>query len=548
MAQAALKSHFPELMKHRHRLEKTNMREMFQADAKRAKKFSVECSDLLFDYSKNRIDEASLSQLLELAASANLSDAISDMFSGKKINFTENRAALHTALRSNTPLMLDGNDIRAQVNASKKELFAFAANVREATYLVSGGAISDVVNIGIGGSDLGPLMCTRALSPYHDGPKTYFISNVDGADFSDVTAKLNPATTLFIIASKSFTTLETMANAKLARQWLRKSVSEKDLGRHFVALSTNLSATKEFGISPENTFGFWDWVGGRYSIWSAIGLSLMIAIGAERFQEFLDGGLDADQHFANSDFSDNIPVLMALIGIWHRNIWDYSNHAILPYDNRLRRLPAYLQQLDMESNGKHICRDGENSYFSTGPVIWGEPGTNGQHAFYQLLHQGTNIVPCDFFIAASSHEEDQTHQRLLVANCLAQSQAMMAGRTLKEAKENLQNSGRSSEDTTRLAPHKVFEGNRPSNTFFYPKLTPFVLGQLIAFYEHKIFVQGVIWQINSFDQWGVELGKQLALRLSPLLDEGANPSISTILDPSTANLIARFHILTTQNK
>lgn len=545
MPQTAIKTQISALKQHRDRLAKISMREQFANDAGRAERYTAQCDGLILDYSKNRIDDECLNELLELVQSAGVIQARDAMFAGKKINFTENRAVQHTALRadSSTPVFADGKDITTEIKQSKICLSSFASQIRNGSYQVSGGAVTDVVNIGIGGSDLGPVMCASALSPYHDGPNIHFVSNVDGADFHDTTENLDPTTTLFIIASKSFTTQETMANAELARQWLSAAIQDQDIGKHFVALSTNLEATRNFGIPEERTFGFWDWVGGRYSIWSAIGLSLMIAIGPKEFNNFTLGGRSADQHFRQEKFENNIPVLMALVGIWHRNVWNFPSHAILPYDNRLSRFPAYLQQLDMESNGKHICSDGSDSEFETGPIIWGEPGTNGQHAFYQLLHQGTDIVPCDFLVAANSHEEDQAHQKFLVANCLAQSQAMMRGRSLNEAMQNLQDTGRTKKEIEKLAPHKTFVGNRPSNTIMYPKLTPFVLGQLIAFYEHKVFVQGVIWGINSFDQWGVELGKQLATQIIPLLDEKSLASVPDILDGSTRSLIEKFHQL-----
>ncbi len=545
MPQSALKKHIDSLRRHRSRLEQKTVRELFDDENKRAERFSIEDGTMLFDYSKNRIDGVAMNELLALAKSAEIEKARDALFSGAKLNFTENRPALHSALRAkdDPPVLVDGKNIKPAISNSKQRLFDFSESVRSGKYPVTGGAVKDVVNIGIGGSDLGPLMSVMALEPYHTGPKIHFVSNVDGADFHDKTANLDPSTTLFIIASKSFTTAETMANAGLAKNWLADKIPAEKTGNHFVALSTNLKATEKFEIPPERTFGFWDWVGGRYSIWSAIGLSLMIAIGSKNYQQFLDGGRAADEHFQNNELKDNIPVLMALIGIWHRNVWDLPTHAVLPYDNRLAKFPAYLQQLDMESNGKHICNDGSNSRFATGPVIWGEPGTNGQHAFYQLLHQGTDIVPCDFLIAAKSHEEDQAHQQILVANCFAQSKAMMLGRTHERVIAHLENSGLSRLEIEKLAPHKTFEGNRPSSTFLYQKLTPYVLGQLIAFYEHKVFVQGIIWGINSFDQWGVELGKQLANEVLPLLAEGKSVLVEEVLGPSTKMLIEKFHQL-----
>ena len=543
MPQSALLSHLPNLLLNKGRLETVLLNALFETDSTRTRSFMVETEFVLFDYSKNRIDSQALSALIDLARDGGVETAREEMFGGGKINFTENRAVLHTALRAKdkSELIVDGVDVRQLVWESRKQLFDFANGVRSGNYKLAGGGITDVVSIGIGGSDLGPVMCAAALSPYHDGPKTHFVSNVDGADFHDTVKNLNPATTLFIIASKSFTTAETMANAQLAKDWLAKIVLPEDVSNHFVALSTNLEATSAFGIDKSRTFGFWDWVGGRYSIWSAIGLSLMIAIGPDKFQNFLDGANAADKHFQTEELENNIPVLMAMIGIWHRNVWEYSSHAVLPYDNRLSRFPAYLQQLDMESNGKHICRDGSRSQVSTGPVIWGEPGTNGQHAFYQLLHQGTDIIPCDFLVAAKSHEKDQTQQQILAANCFAQSEAMMVGRSIEEVMKSLEGRGYSDKIIADLAPHKVFEGNRPSNTFLYKKLTPFILGQLIAFYEHKVFVQGIIWGINSFDQWGVELGKLLAVEIEPYIMKKPPQDDAKQLCPSSAHLVNKFH-------
>ncbi|MCF6321450.1 MAG: glucose-6-phosphate isomerase [Rhizobiaceae bacterium] len=550
MPQSALKKHIKTLRQHRSRLEQVSVRELFDADNGRASRFSIEEDTLLFDYSKNRIDPDCMNELLALAKSADIENARIGLFTGDNANFTENRPALHTALRAKDKpeIFVNGEDIKPQINQMKLRLFEFSEIVRDGSYQLSGGPVRDVVNIGIGGSDLGPQMGVAALKPYHSGPRIHFVSNVDGADFHDKVTKLDPATTLFIIASKSFTTSETMANANLAKNWLTDKVPADDIGLHFIALSTNLEATAAFGIVKERTFGFWDWVGGRYSVWSAIGLSLMIAIGSKNYQQFLDGGRAADEHFQNCDMKENIPVLMALIGIWHRNVWGFPTHAILPYDNRLARFPAYLQQLDMESNGKHICSDGKLSKFATGPIIWGEPGTNGQHAFYQLLHQGTDIVPCDFLVAAKSHEKNQTQQRMLVANCFAQSKAMMLGRTLERVIGHLKRLDLSPQQIETLAPHKVFEGNRPSNTFLYQQLTPYVLGQLIAFYEHKIFVQGTIWGINSFDQWGVELGKQLANEIRPLLEEDNSGKPISTRGPSTNMLVKKFHQLSGNQK
>ena len=443
------------------------------------------------------------------------------MFAGEKINTTENRAVLHTALRnrSDDPVYVDGKDVMPDVRAVLDAMADFSEAVRSGDLTSSTGVpFTDVVNIGIGGSDLGPVMTTLALTPYHDGPELHYVSNVDGAHIADTLDRLVPETTLFIIASKTFTTIETMTNAQTARKWIADTLGEEAVGDHFAAVSTALDKVAAFGIDETRVFGFWDWVGGRYSIWSAIGLPLMIAIGPDAFSDFLEGAHALDLHFRTAPLTENLPVLMGLIGVWNRDVLGYTSRAVLPYDQRLARLPAYLQQLDMESNGKRVKLDGSPVEEQTGPVVWGEPGTNGQHAFYQLLHQGTTVIPCEFLIAAKGHEEDLTqHQDLLVANCLAQSEALMLGRTLEEATAQLKASGMSDDDVERLAPHKVFPGDRPSVTLAYEELTPFSLGRLIALYEHRVFVEGVIWGINSFDQWGVELGKELATALLPMV-------------------------------
>ncbi len=542
MTASALKAHSSELKAHKNRLSRTNMRELFTQDKKRFAKFSVSLDDLVFDYSKNRIDSASLKTLIQLAKSASVKTCAKNMFSGKVINETEGRAVLHTALRnkSDRPIVVDGVDVMPDIAKTLKSMERFAGKVRNGKYKVTGGKITDIVNIGIGGSDLGPAMATLALAPWHNGPKTHFVSNVDGADLYDTFKKINPETTLFIIASKTFTTQETMRNAQSARVWLRKQLGKKDVGEHFAALSTNLEATRKFGIEDERTFGFWDWVGGRYSIWSAIGLSLMIAIGPKKFGEFLQGAHEVDEHFLNAPYEKNIPVLMALIGIWHRNIWGYETQAVLPYDNRLSRFPAYLQQLEMESNGKRVTMNGKAVKGDTGTVLWGEPGTNGQHAFYQLIHQGTSVIPCDFLLAAKPNEKMSDHHSLLVANCLAQSEALMIGKTEAEVIEELKAQGKSKAEIKKLASHKVFEGNRPSSTFMYRQLDPKTLGRLIALYEHKVFVQGVIWGINSFDQWGVELGKALASQLVPMVKGEMEPVGK---DASTKGLLGTFNEL-----
>ncbi|MGH6855775.1 MAG: glucose-6-phosphate isomerase, partial [Aestuariivirga sp.] len=469
--------------------------------------------------------------LSDLAGAADVAGKRDRMFAGDIINTTEGRAVLHTALRnrSNVPVLVDGRDVMPDVNAVFDQMGRFSAEVRA-------GAITDVVHIGIGGSNLGPAMATLALAPYHDGPRLHFVSNIDSAHIADTLRRLNAETTLFLIASKSFTTIETMTNARTARQWITEKLGEAAVGSHFAAISTAIGKVKAFGIDESRTFGFWDWVGGRYSLWSAIGLPLMIAIGAGNFGRFLDGGHAMDRHFCEAPVRENLPILMGLIGIWHRNVCKYPSRAIIPYDQRLSRFPAYLQQLDMESNGKRVTRDGSPAKIATGPVVWGEPGTDGQHAFFQLLHQGTDIVPVEFMIAAKSHETGMDeHHRLLIANCLAQSQALMQGRTLREAQAQLLTMGKSKAEAKRLAPHRVFPGNRPSLTLAYQRLDPETLGRLMALHEHRVFVEAAIWNINAFDQWGVELGKELATALAPVI-EGKKGT--EYLDSSTVGLAA----------
>jgi glucose-6-phosphate isomerase len=422
-----------------------------------------------------------------------------------------------------------------EVHAVLDGMAAFADGVRSGRIAGSGGHFTDVVNIGIGGSDLGPAMVTRALSPYHDGPRLHFVSNVDGAHIADTLAGLDPATTLFLVASKTFTTIETMTNARTARAWIVAALGEPAVGSHFAAMSTALDKVAAFGIDPARAFGFWDWVGGRYSVWSAIGLPVMIAIGPARFGEFLAGARAMDRHFRDAPLGENLPVILGLLGVWYRDVWGFPAQAVLPYDQRLERFPAYLQQLDMESNGKRVRLDGTPVARPTGPLVWGEPGTNGQHAFYQLLHQGTDVIPCDFIVAAEAHESYPEHQELLIANCLAQSEALMRGKTLAEAEAELAGQGLPPERVRALAPHKVFPGNRPSSTLLYRILDPATLGTLIALYEHKVFVMGTVFGINSFDQWGVELGKQLATELLPMVKGAAGPSGR---DGSTAGLVA----------
>ncbi len=500
-------------------------------DPDRFDTFSRRAGDMLFDFSKTSLDAGAMSLLLELARSAKVEAKREAMFTGERINETEGRAVLHTALRAPGGVVeVDGENVIPGVLETRARMEAFATAVRSGEIAGQGGAYTDVVNIGIGGSDLGPVMGTLALAPYHDGPRLHYVSNVDGAHIHDTLRGLDPARTLVIVASKTFTTIETMTNARTARDWMSGAVA--DPASQFVALSTAAELTAEFGIAPERVFGFEDWVGGRYSMWGPIGLGMMLAVGPEDFGQVLAGGHAMDTHFREADLADNLPVLLALVGIWHNQVQGHATRAVLPYDQRLLRLPAYLQQLEMESNGKRVSMDGQDLTMNSGPVVWGEPGTNGQHAFYQLIHQGTRIVPCEFLVAAEGHEPDLAHHhRLLVANCLAQSEALMRGRSFEEALAIMAAKGLEGDDLTRQANHRVFPGNRPSTTLVYPKLTPFVLGQIIALYEHRVFVEGVILGINSFDQWGVELGKELAKALDPVLTgeaDGAGKDGSTL--------------------
>ncbi|MGG9999927.1 glucose-6-phosphate isomerase [Pseudovibrio ascidiaceicola] len=538
MPTANPKDIFKRLDEHAQAIHSTKITDLFAADPSRFDKFSRSADDLLYDFSKNKLTEETLELLLELARAANVEAKRDAMFAGEHINTTEDRAVLHTALRnqSENPVLVDGKDVMPDINEVLVNMGDFAEGIRSGEITGhSGEKITDVVNIGIGGSDLGPVMTTLALAPYHDGPNLHYVSNVDGAHIADTLEKLNPAKTLFIIASKTFTTIETMTNAATARRWIAKHNGEEAVGAHFAAVSTALEKVAAFGISEERVFGFWDWVGGRYSIWSAIGLPLMIAIGPDAFSDFLGGAHAMDNHFRTTPIEDNIPFLMGLIGVWHRNVLGYDTRAVLPYDQRLARFPAYLQQLDMESNGKSVTKDGTAVETQTGPVVWGEPGTNGQHAFYQLIHQGTSIIPCEFLVAANSHEEDlQVHHNLLLANCLAQSEALLRGRSLEEVEDKFRKDGKSEEEIAKLAPQKVFPGNRPSTTLIYDRLDPFTLGRLIASYEHRVFVEGAIWNINSYDQWGVELGKELATQLLPMV-EGSQSAANK--DNSTQGLL-----------
>jgi glucose-6-phosphate isomerase len=520
------------------RLAAIPVRQLFEADPERFQRFSAEACNILLDYSRIRVDEQALDLLLWLLDQAKVAGRRDAMLAGAIANPTEGRAVLHTALRADgdSGAMVDGRSVDADIVAERERFLAFAEAVRSGEIAPAGGRFTDVVNIGIGGSDLGPAMATLALRPYADGPALHFVSNVDGAHLADTLKGLDPARTLFIIASKTFTTLETMANAAAARRWIAGHLGEAAVGAHFAAVSTALPLVERFGIAPDRMFGFWDWVGGRYSIWSSIGLPLAIAIGPAHFRAFLAGARAMDRHFREAPLARNLPMLLGAIGVWHRNGFGHAAHAVLPYDQRLARFPAYLQQLDMESNGKSVRADGAPVRVATGPLVFGEPGTNGQHAFFQLLHQGTDVVPADFLLAARGHEAEMADQHaMLVANCVAQGEAMMRGRTLAEARAQLLAKGMAAEQAEALAPHKVFPGDRPTVTLLYPQLTPAVLGSLIALYEHKVFVQGVLWGINSFDQWGVELGKELAASLLPAVrGEGTAEG----RDSSTAGLIA----------
>ena len=490
----------------------------------RFKEYSIQLEDILVDYSKNRLDKEIKASLIQLAEEIDLKSAIEAMFTGEKINGTEGRAVLHTALRnrSNTPVYIDGQDVMPDVNAVLGQMKTFSDQISQGTWLgYTGKSIKSLVNIGIGGSDLGPVMVTEALKPYQNpNLEVFFVSNVDGTHIAETLKKVDPETTLFFIASKTFTTQETMTNAHTARNWfLEHAKDESAVAKHFVALSTNAKAVGEFGIDTKNMFAFWDWVGGRYSLWSAIGLPIACAIGFGHFEQLLAGAHAMDRHFRTADFDQNVPVLLALIGLWNTNFLGVSSEAILPYDQYLHRFAAYFQQGNMESNGKYVSRNGHKVEYATGPVIWGEPGTNGQHAFYQLIHQGTHLVACDFIAPAKSHNPIGDHHVKLLSNFFAQTEALMNGKTLEEVKAQMTKAGKSENEIKDIAPHRVFEGNRPTNSILVKQITPYTLGQLVAMYEHKIFVQGVIWNIYSFDQWGVELGKILANAILPELQD-----------------------------
>jgi glucose-6-phosphate isomerase len=532
-----------QLRAHRDALGNPHLRDLFDVDPGRFERFSLTFGDLTLDYSKNRIVNETMQLLLTLAERAEITTLRDAMFAGEPINITENRAVLHVALRASkdADIRAGGVNVIPEVHATLEKFLGFADDVRSGEIRgIAGDKFSDVVNIGIGGSDLGPAMATIALMPYRDGgPRLHFVSNVDGAHLSDTLATLDAERTLILIASKTFTTSETMTNAASARAWLAYRCGEEAVGHHFAAISTNLQKVAEFGIQPDRIFGFWDWVGGRYSVWSAIGLPLAISIGGRSFRSFLAGARKMDEHFRDAPLAENMPVIMGLLGVWYRNVLDFRTHAVLAYDQRLSRFAAHLQQLDMESNGKRVTRASKLVENRTGPIVWGEPGTNGQHAFYQLLHQGTEIVPADFLIAAEPHENLGDHHAKLVANCLAQSEALAFGKTEVDVRNELEASGMTGAALEKLVLHKVFPGNRPSNTLLYKTLDPETLGMLIALYEHKVFVQGAVWDINSFDQWGVELGKALATRLLPVV-EGAS---ADALDSSTRGLVERLRAL-----
>ena len=510
------------LTRHASALKQIHLRDLFTGEPDRFLHYSLCMDELVFDYSKNRIDAKGMELLFQLAEQCQLKEAIASLFNGELINETEKRAVLHMALRNlgDEPFFTKGEDVMPDVRKVRAQMIDFCQQVHDHTKTgYTGKPIKNIVNIGIGGSDLGPLMVTEALKPYWiDGMKAYFVSNVDGSHIAEVLKQLDPETSLFLIASKTFTTQETMTNAHTARAWfLQTGATEKDIASHFVALSTNEKEVERFGIDRNNMFPFWDWVGGRYSLWSAIGLSIALTVGYHRFEELLKGAWNTDNHFRHTPFEKNIPVIMALLGIWYTNFFGTQTEAILPYDQYLHRFPAYFQQGNMESNGKSTDRNGEAVEYSTGPVIWGEPGTNGQHAFYQLIHQGTVLIPCDFIASALPHNPISDHHEKLLSNFFAQTEALMNGKTESEARLELEKQGMNDEQLSRLLPFKIFEGNRPTNSFLLKQLTPYTLGEMIALYEHKIFVQGIIWNIFSFDQWGVELGKQLANQILPEL-------------------------------
>ncbi|KAA8485829.1 glucose-6-phosphate isomerase [Arcticibacter tournemirensis] len=522
-------------------ISEKHLRDLFKEDPHRYEKFSLKFNEILLDYSKNRIDETTIALLIQLAKECGLKEAIEAMFTGEVINETEGRAVLHTALRNqwNEPVKVDGVDVMPEVNEVLRKMEQFSNSVISGEWKgYTGKTITDIVNIGIGGSDLGPVMVTEALKAYKNHLNLHFVSNVDGTHIAETLKKVKAESTLFLIASKTFTTQETMANAHTARNWfLQEGASDSDVAKHFAALSTNEKAVAAFGIDTKNMFGFWDWVGGRYSLWSAIGTSIALGIGFDNFKALLSGAHAMDRHFRETEFEQNIPVILALLGVWYNNFFEAESQAILPYDQYMHRFAAYFQQGDMESNGKYIDRNGQRVNYETGPIIWGEPGTNGQHAFYQLIHQGTKLIPADFIAPAQSHNPVGTHHTLLLSNFFAQTEALMNGKTEEEVVAELKASGKSEEEVAALAPFKVFEGNRPTNSILVKKVSPETLGSLIAMYEHKIFVQGIIWNVFSFDQWGVELGKQLASKILPELQ--GKDAVKTH-DSSTNGLINQY--------
>jgi glucose-6-phosphate isomerase len=518
-----------------------SLKGLFDADSDRFNKFSLQFEDMLLDYSKNRIDEQTVALLMQLARECSVNKAIAAMFSGEVINATEGRPVLHTALRnrSNTPVLVEGKDVMPDVNRVLEQMKTFSGAIISGSWKgYTGEAITDVVNIGIGGSDLGPVMVTEALKAYKNHLQMHFVSNVDGTHIVETLKGLNPETTLFLIASKTFTTQETMGNAHSARDWfIAGGGKDADVAKHFAALSTNSEGVSKFGIDTKNMFEFWDWVGGRYSLWSAIGLSIALSIGYENFTELLAGAHAMDNHFKSTELEQNLPAVLALVGIWYNNFFEAETNAILPYDQYMHRFAAYFQQGDMESNGKHVDRNGKPVDYQTGPIIWGEPGTNGQHAFYQLIHQGTKLIPCDFIAPAQSHNPLGEHHNMLLSNFFAQTEALMNGKSREVVVEELKKAGKTDAEIEKIAPFKEFEGNRPTNSILLKKITPHSLGSLIAMYEHKIFVQGIIWNIYSFDQWGVELGKQLAGKILPELKDDAEISSH---DSSTNGLINQY--------
>jgi glucose-6-phosphate isomerase len=527
---------------HHQKVEPLQMRDLFKQDPKRFEKFSLRFEDILFDFSKNRITDETLPLLYELARQSDLKGWTEKMFTGQKINTTEDRAVLHVALRnrSNRPILVDGKDVMPEVNAVLAHMRKFSEAIRSGSWKgYTGKAITDVVNIGIGGSDLGPVMATEALKPYSKpGLHAHFVSNVDGTHIAETLKLCNPETTVFIVASKTFTTQETITNATSARDWFLKAAKDqKHVAKHFVALSTNEAEVTKFGIDKENMFAFWDWVGGRYSLWSAIGLSIAVYIGMDNFEQMLAGGHAMDEHFRTAPLEKNLPATLGLIGLWYNNFFGAQTVAILPYDQYMHRFPAYFQQGDMESDGKSVTKDGQKCTWSTGPIIWGEPGTNGQHAFYQLIHQGTKLVPCDFLAPVETHNPLGEHHAILLSNFFAQTEALMKGKTDAEVRAELKGAKMSPEALEKLVPQKMFAGNKPTNSILFQKVTPKTLGMLIVLYEHKIFTQGIVWNINSFDQWGVELGKQLAKVILPELQA---PGEVKSHDASTNGLINDF--------